>query len=1067
VALFSAPSIDRGTRYFQDGRVEHIRRDGSAAVSLVRGRASTPYTVFLDTADPTSGRCTCPVGTGCKHLVATVLALLAEEGEGGDLEGPLRGLLGDEVATEYVVDVEGALRGIRMTRRNGASDESPSDLSVRHPWRAVFLIHNTQELRPMVSLGRQYCRRDGRYGRVERLRPGEPPLNEDSDLDAGLDGVVAAVAPVAERLLVLGGEAPLIAFGEELSEAGAPVFLGSLDSPGGSHNFPVTILTPHRIDLEVFPTGAGASRKPQVEFRLALSVDCGGRRYAIPQDTFGGWDHGMGRGVMAFDTGIVLLGDHRWPFSLITPYLIDSGRLTLKDLAELRLLASGYPDYLSLRYPRSIRILPSERKPVFILSAWGRQVTAILEAHVDPSEDGYEGREYRLHWIPGGEAEKAVRLANGVFGTPPYHAAGTQTWSWWLSLGREINDTLDAGIALAEGGFPVYLEAEEGHRLRIRRPGPLAVHVASGIDWFGPLVKLADGTPVDIRSLEDIGRKDALLQGSTILYLDPEDVRRLERLRELVSEAPESRFPRGDLTSLVDLSELADEIAPDLAALRALATELLQSPEAAPPPVGLQAKLRPYQADGYRWLIRLARHRLSGCLADDMGLGKTVQALALMLHLRQTPAGTDLAHPGGDPSSLLPGKFLVVAPVSTLENWRREAARFAPDLGTLVHHGPKRLRNTEALTAADLTITSYATVMRDHQLFCRIRWNLIVLDEAQFIKNPYARTTKRVKELSADVKLCLTGTPVENVSTDLFSIMDFLHPGLLGSLRDFSNRYPKRNVNLTDESARRLSRLSRRVEPFVLRRTKEAVAPELPPRVETVLLCEMSPKQARFYEELRLFHQGRVRAAIAGGVQAEIGAAVFTGLLRLRQAALYPEDADPVGLDVPSVKEAELLARLVEVAAGGHRALVFSQFVSGLKRLRSAAEKEHLDTLYLDGQTTKREELIDRFQRSESPVVFFVSLKAGGTGINLTAADYVYLCDPWWNPQVEKQAVDRAHRIGRKMPVMVTRLVTAGTVEQKVLDLQEQKRRLAADLIQENGPGLARYSPEKLLALFD
>lgn len=932
----------------------------------------------------------------------------------------------------------------------------------------------------MVSLGRQYCRRDGKYGRVERFRPGVVLLNDGAGggtgVASGLDGAVAALA---ERLLVLGGEAPLIAFGIELSEAGAPVFLGSLDSPGGSHNFPVTFLEAERIDCEVFPlipsgglsTGAAASRKPRVEFRLTLSVDCDGRRYAIPSDSFGGSEHGMGRGVMTFDTGIVLLGDHRAPFSSITPYLIDSGRLTLNDLAELRLLSSRFPAFLSLRYPRSIRILPSERKPVFVLSAWGRQVTATLEASLESSEDGYDGQEYRLHRISETDAEKAVRLANGVFGAPPYQAPGTQTWSWWLSLGREIDDVLDAGIALAEGGFPVYLETEDGHRHRLRRPGPLSVHVASGIDWFGPTVKLADGTPVDIPSLEDLGRKDALLQGSTILFLDPEDVRRLERLRELVTDAPEGRFSRGDLSALVDLSELADDVAPDLEAIRSLATELLRPPSTAFPPelrqpAGLAATLRPYQADGYRWLARLARHGLSGCLADDMGLGKTVQALALMLRLRQPAEGTDLDPSGGDPPSLLPGAFLVVAPVSTLENWRREAERFAPDLRTLVHHGPKRLRNTDAVTAADLTITSYATVVRDHQLFRRIRWNLIVLDEAQFIKNPYARTTARVKELSADVKLCLTGTPVENVSTDLFSIMDFLHPGLLGSLRDFSNRYPKRNVNLTDESARRLSRLSRRVEPFVLRRTKEAVAPELPPRIETLLSCEMSPKQARFYEGLRLFHQARVRAAIVSGVQAEIGAAIFTGLLRLRQAALYPEDADPAGLGVPSVKETELLAQLVEVAAGGHRALVFSQFVSGLKRLRSAADKKQLDTLYLDGQTTKREQLIDRFQRSESPVVFFVSLKAGGTGINLTAADYVYLCDPWWNPQVERQAVDRAHRIGRTKPVIVTRLVAAGTVEQKVLDLQDQKRRLAADLIEENGTGLAGYSPEQLLELF-
>ena len=324
-----------------------------------------------------------------------------------------------------------------------------------------------------------------------------------------------------------------------------------------------------------------------------------------------------------------------------------------------------------------------------------------------------------------------------------------------------------------------------------------------------------------------------------------------------------------------------------------------------------------------------------------------------------------------------------------------------------------------------------------------------------------------MKQLPADLRLCLTGTPVENVSTDLWSIMDFLVPGLLGSLPSFCRRFPRRNVSGSKEGAEKLARLRRIVTPFLLRRTKEAVAPELPPKIETVLSCEMESKQARFYETLRVHHHDLVEQAIARGEISDIGAAVFTGLLRLRQAAIYPPSADPIGRTVPSTKERELLAQLDEISREGHRALVFSQFVSALSTFHDRAAERGITTLYLDGQTENRDALIDRFQRSEKACVFFISLRAGGTGINLTAADHVFICDPWWNPQVERQAVDRAHRIGRERPVIVTRLVTAGTIEQKVLELQDQKRALAADLISENAGGIDLAAGAELLALFE
>ena len=464
---------------------------------------------------------------------------------------------------------------------------------------------------------------------------------------------------------------------------------------------------------------------------------------------------------------------------------------------------------------------------------------------------------------------------------------------------------------------------------------------------------------------------------------------------------------------------------------------------AADAPATFVGTLRGYQRLGLGWLRFLQELELGGCLADDMGLGKTVTVLALLDARRVEKGGA-------------PRASLVVAPRSLLFNWKREAERFAPALRVAEYHGSGRDDVLTSLDQFDLVLTTYGTMRRDVAALGGAEFDYVILDEAQAIKNAATASAKATRLLRARHRLALSGTPIENQLGDLWSLFEFLNPGLLGTLQHGVLARARKG------DAGSLDTLRRGLRPYILRRTKQQVAPELPARNEDTMVCELEPVERKLYNQLRDHYRQLVLGLVDRQGLKRSQFQILEALLRLRQAACHPGLIDPRKHTGSSAKLDALLERLDEARAEGHKALVFSQFTSFLAFVRRELDERGVAYEYLDGQTRDRERRVARFQQDASCPLFLVSLKAGGLGLNLTAADYVFLLDPWWNPAVEAQAIDRAHRIGQERPVFAYRLIAADTVEERIIELQARKRQLADAIISADNSGLAGLTREDL-----
>jgi superfamily II DNA or RNA helicase len=591
--------------------------------------------------------------------------------------------------------------------------------------------------------------------------------------------------------------------------------------------------------------------------------------------------------------------------------------------------------------------------------------------------------------------------------------------------------------------------------------------VSSGVDWLSLRLSFeSEGIAVTQEELGRClaeGRRYVRLQDGSFAKIDAEKVKAvLLRQAEILATGggQGSRLPLSQAGRIQELLEQVGK-ANVSADTKELFGKLANVDEikGVKKPRNLKAQLRPYQEQGFQWLWFLHEIGSGGILADDMGLGKTVQTIALLLAVKS--AVEKDAKADGKKKF----KALIVAPTSVVTNWERELDKFSPSLSHMVWHGADRKQRADELEDADIVITSYALLRRDEALLASLDLRYAILDEAQNIKNPMSATARAAKRLKADRRLALTGTPIENRLSEIWSIFDFVSPGLLGPLEKFEERYA-RPIDGGDQKAAK--RLRATIHPFILRRTKSEVAKDLPEKIETDQFCELTGEQAALYAAV--FKE--VRAQVMGEVErqgiAKSHIQILAGLTRLRQAACDPR---LLGLprdfgDEDSGKLVALRELIQTSVAGGHRVLVFSQFVSMLTLIRKAMAEDGVAYEYLDGSTKDRQARVENFQREDGPPIFLISLKAGGAGLNLTAADTVIHFDPWWNPAVEDQATDRAHRIGQTKVVTNYKLIAKGTIEEKILELGGKKRELTSAVLSEDIGGAKKLTKGDLEDLF-
>ncbi len=764
-----------------------------------------------------------------------------------------------------------------------------------------------------------------------------------------------------------------------------------------------------------------------------------------------GADAGTGHPV----TGVILRGESKWPARTVDlvitgsrPHVVTDGTLSTletydasewvamllrKDLPPIpqggvdpfltRLAATGALPRLWL--PDEVAPMPivvGEPVPVLTLTREGRELAGSLGwRYATETLVGVSAHSLMLdlpnrRQILRDPEREAARL-------PDLAAAGLaedpDRYGRFKVMGRTLEDAV---ASLVRSGFEVRLDG------RVQRRGRRgAVRLVSGIDWFELKGTVDfDGIEMPLPGILEALRKGrtsiALPDGSEGL-LPAESLRALSLADELGTRKGDSiRLQKTQGALVAAIAESPDSGIPT-EALEGLRDGLagLLNPTTQTPPKSFVGELRPYQSIGLGWLRTLESSGFGGILADDMGLGKTVQILAWLADRVGKKLPPDL----------------VVAPRSLVFNWVRETARFAPKLRIHVHADlPREERGTD-FSGADLVITTYGLLRRDIAALSKVRFRRAILDEAQAIKNSGSQNSLAASQLDAGCRVAMSGTPVENRAEEIWALFRFAAPGLLGKEATFGR------LARVDESRAALARV---IRPLVLRRTKEAVAPDLPERIEQTISCELTPEQANLYAHLV---QKARESTSDDGAPADGSKTlhVLEALTRLRQVACHPGLLDPMLVDAPSGKLEVLLDGIEELRAEGRKAIVFSSFVKFLEIIRKRLEAAGHEYAWLDGSVKDREAPVKRFQESPACGIFLASLGAGGHGLNLTAADTVYLADPWWNPAVEAQAIDRAHRIGRKGTVFAVRLVARDTVEERMQDLKEQKRDLAARLL--------------------
>ncbi len=1093
----------RGAEYFESNSVYLDWRDETSAEFTVYG--SDYYDVDIDWSKPGAVEmsCSCPYFEDhdiCKHLWAALLKLDAEAAEMGGVATSLASSNGDAKSQSWYSQLAHLLRlSSQIGTPQNTSSASTALASSRRVWYVLELDPSSIALD--ILLFQQQRKQTGEWGAIKPLSVNNKNFDQ---LDAPGDAAVVRMLlgnPLAGEIYDLpswyrpSGNQGLNGTRPTRVEVVAPLYDSLLPAVAATGRFCWAISPEQGLDdLHMLAWDGG----PAWQFRLNATPLAEEEVWRLTGELFRGDEvKSLNEAVFWYQSGLIMWTDSlarcvpprddRW-----LSFLWQNSAVDIPFADRDKLLAELYRTGEAPSITGDDRLAIESRTAtpqgrLVVLAPKGQQgrqnQTSLLTAAVSFK---YPGRE--LHWLsdvqawPGDESvgdkesdgdttshadqgkpsaiwtrdaaaevELTKRLSDlGMVPEPPTFyrepASGNLQFSARM-LGTVVKDLLDEGWEVeAEGA-------------RIRQSQGVSISIKSGIDWFD-LEGTADfdgqevALPELLSALKNGERYIQLGDGTQGLL--PDDwLAKYAPIADLSTarDGKNLRFQPGQallLDSLLSVREADADIAVDRQ-FTALRNRLksFKGVKPAKAPLGFQGELRDYQKDGLGWLLFLEKFYFGGCLADDMGLGKTIQVLALLAGRHRRGARDAERRPS-----------LVVAPKSLVYNWQLEAERFAPNLSVCDYTGTDRKLRDDDFSAYDVIITTYGTLRKDAVVLGEQPWDYVILDEAQAIKNPSSQSAKASRVLQSRHRLALSGTPVENHLGELWSIFEFLNPGMLGRSESL-----KRLSRGSTDDQEWIDSLRRGLAPFLLRRTKAEVLPQLPQKTEQHLYCELPPAQRKQYNQVRDHYRATLDKTIADKGLAKAKIHVLEALLRLRQVACHPGLVDKKQKSKPSAKLDLLVEQLTEIIDEGHKALIFSQFTSMLDLVKPRLAKAGITYEYLDGKTRDRQARVERFQNDDSVQAFLISLKAGGSGLNLTAADYVFVLDPWWNPAVEAQAVDRAHRIGQERPVFAYRLIARDTVEEKIMELQARKSDLASAIISGDGSLLKQLSADDLSML--
>jgi superfamily II DNA or RNA helicase len=1052
---FDSGSRERGEAYFKNGAVKSVWSEADHLVKAeVDGGQRYDLLLFLTRGTWTS-RCNCPVGRNCKHAYAAGLAWIVSVDSGArDGRNPADAV---KAAETRIAD---------FPRRTDTPASSAGSHVLDHELAGWLRALPSPEEKAFAEGPGFFTGLDGLRVRMDssgswqietRAGPDKPWKTATqrwlTDL-AALRPADFEILPPAEAALAaaLAAEYRLSAIKLSPKNLPASAITGLLRTQAARPALAMPDGSPFVIEPEpLVPEATASPTKPEhldvrlvaPDGRIAASAEL---ITARPEPLY-------------FFEGRVWRGPPPAPSVRLPVAALTDPRL----LPRLRAVGLRLPAGLAAEV-RVLTLRPLLKcwlSPSFDGAERDFHAQLLARAEQPPCEQQWAGAPAGWHWgknampPPRVAGEPVLEFDLGAARAVSAHFGGFRlVWDGWAdSWTRPVTNTFPDEFLEWHAALPPGLDVELSSELASLFGAPLRAHVDVSVasapgseqDWFdltvGLRVEDTNLTSDEVALLLKARGKWVNLprhgwkRVATEAEIDPTSAAALDRLGlgvdDVLAGGRPAKHRLHALQLALEVEALAERDAMWVHLLQDRAARIAALPPATLP-AGLRATLRPYQLEGFQFLSHLAAQGFGGVLADDMGLGKTVQTLAWLLHLATQPRAPDAP----------PFRALIVCPKSVTHGWLAETTRFTPDLGIAAFNTDTCAAAAAVARAPHLLVANYTQLRINAAAFRTVAWDVVVLDEGQFIKNPGSQIAVAARSLRARHRVVLTGTPIENRLADLWSLFAFAQPGLLGEQAGFRRQY-----NEADPAA--LSRLHRRVRHFLLRRTKSQAAPDLPSRTEDEIIVELEGGQRRLYDaELK-----RARAHLLGvDTKSALDAVrfhVLASLLRLRQICCHPALVDPAHATLPSAKLEALLERVEELAEEGHQVLVFSQFVGMLEIIRTRLAAAGIGHLILTGATENRAELVNTFQTDPTKTVFLLSLKAAGFGLNLTAASYAILYDPWWNPAAEAQAIDRTHRIGQTKPVIAYRLLAENTVEQKIRLLQREKAALAAAVVQE------------------